>query len=151
MKITRNSIVTLHHRLGFTDGSVLEDTFDDAPLTFHLGSGELAEGLELSLVDLQQGDEQTIDIPPDLAFGFSDPTLIHLLPLDEFDPAKPLEPGLVIEFSTPNGETLPGTILEIDQGIVKVDFNHPLADQTVRYQVKIVDVTQPDDVPETLN
>ncbi len=151
MKIHRNSIVTLHYRLGLTDGSWLEDTFDAEPMTFHLGSGDLAEGLELSLVELETGDEQTIDIPPDLAFGFSDPTLIHLMPLDEFDPEKPLEPGLIIEFSTPNGETLPGTILEIDQGIVKVDFNHPLADQTVRYQVKILDVTQPDDVPETLN
>ncbi len=151
MKIQRNSIVTLHHRLGLTDGTVLEDTFDDAPLTFHLGSGDLAEGLELSLIDLEAGDEQTIDIGPDIAFGFTDPTLIHLLPRDEFDPDKPLEPGLIIEFSTPSGETLPGTLLEIDDKFVKVDFNHPLADQTVRYQVKIVDVTQPDEVPETLN
>ena len=47
MKISPNSIVTLHHKLGLPDGSVLEDTFDDEPLTLRLGTGELAKGLEL--------------------------------------------------------------------------------------------------------
>ena len=150
-KITRHSIVTMHHRLGLTDGSILEDTFDQEPMTFHLGSGELAEGLELALLDLQEGDEQTLDIGPDLAFGFPDEIAVHTLDRNEFDPQYQLEEGLIIEFSTPSGETLPGTILEFDDATVKVDFNHPLAGQTVRYSVKIIDVQNPDSPEETLN
>lgn len=151
MKISADSIVTLHHKLGFTDGSVLEDSFDGEPLTFRLGTGELAEGLELALIDLQVNDEQTLDIDPDLAFGFPVEGMVHTLPRNEFDPQQELEQGLIIEFSTPSGGTLPGTILEFDETSVKVDFNHPLAGQTVRYTVKIIHIEAPDKSPQLLN
>lgn len=150
-RINRNSIVTLHHRIGFIDGTVLEDTFDDEPLTYQLGTGELASGLELSILGLQEGDEQTLDIEPELAFGYPDENLVHSLDRDEFDPAKHLQKGLIIEFSTPTGETLPGTILEFDDEQVKVDFNHPLAGHSVRYSVRIVAVENIDPEPDTIN
>ncbi len=151
MKILPNSIVTLHHKLGLIDGNILEDTFDDEPLTFRLGTGELAEGLELSLIDLEEGDEQTLDIGPDLAFGFPADDMIHSLPRKEFNPEQELVTGLIIEFSTPSGDRVPGTILEFDDTSVKVDFNHPLAGQTIRYSVKIIEVESPDEAEPLIN
>ena len=142
-KIQRNSIVTMHHRLGLTDGTVLEDSFEQDPIEFHLGTGELAEGLELALLDLQEGDEQTLDIGPDLAFGFPDDASVHTLQRSEFAADNELQPGLILEFSIPNGESLPGTIVEFDDDTVKVDFNHPLAGQTVRFSVRIIKVENP--------
>ncbi len=139
-QIERNSRVTLHYRLGLTDDSVLEDNFDDEPMTVELGRGEMAEGLELALLGLREGEEQTIDIGPDLAFGYVDETLFRAIPRAEFDPELELEPGLIIEFATEDGETLPGTIIEFDENEVRVDLNHPLAGQTVRYSVRIVSV-----------
>ncbi len=142
-KIERNSIVTLHHQIGYTDGHLLEDTFEDDPMTVRLGTGELAEGLELALLGLQAGDEQSLDIGPDLAFGYTDEDMIQTLPRSDFSTEMPLENGLIIEFSTPTGDTLPGTILDFDANQVRVDFNHPLAGHTVRYRVKIVSVETP--------
>ena len=150
-KINRHSVVTMHHKIGFTDGTVLEDTFGEDPLTYRLGRGEMADGLELSLLGLQEGDEQTLDIGPDLAFGFPDENLIQSLERSEFDPEKHLEAGLIIEFSTPAGETLPGTILSFDDKQVTVDFNHPLAGHSVRYSVKIVAIDNTDCVQESIN
>lgn len=149
-QIERNSRVTLHYRLGLTDDSVLEDNFDDDPMTVELGRGEMAEGLELALLGLREGEEQTIDIGPDLAFGYVDETLFRAIPRAEFDPELELEPGLIIEFATEEGETLPGTILDFDEHEVKVDLNHPLAGQTVRYSVRIVAVDN-DTEPKTLH
>ncbi len=146
--IERNSRVTLFYRLGLTDDQVLEDNFDDEPMTVELGRGEMAEGLELALIGLREGDEQTIDIGPDLAFGYIDETLFRSIPRAEFDPELELEVGLIIEFATDNGETLPGTILDFNDVEVRVDLNHPLAGQTVRYSVKIVTVEN--DSPESL-
>jgi len=139
-QIERNSTVTLYYRLGLTDDSVLEDNFDDEPMTVELGCGEMAEGLELALIGLREGEEQTIDIGPDLAFGYVDETLFRSIPRIDFDPELELEPGLIIEFATEDGETLPGTILGFDDEEVRVDLNHPLAGQTVRYSVRIVAV-----------
>jgi FKBP-type peptidyl-prolyl cis-trans isomerase SlpA len=138
--IERNSRVTLHYRLGLIDDQILEDNFDDEPMTVELGKGEMAEGLELSLIGLCEGDEQTIDIGPDLAFGYVDETLFRALPRADFDPELELEAGLIIEFANEQGDTLPGTIVDFDEHQVQVDLNHPLAGQTVRYSVKIVGV-----------
>jgi len=138
--IERNSRVTLHYRLGSTDDRVLEDNFDEEPMTLDLGQGEMAEGLELALIGLRPGDEQTIDIGPDLAFGHVDETLFRALPRAEFDPGFELEPGLIIEFATETGDTLPGTIIDFDDEVVHIDLNHPLAGQTVRYSVRIIAV-----------
>lgn len=149
--IERNSRVTLFYRIGLTDDQVLEDNFDDEPMTVTLGCGEMAEGLELALIGLKEGDEQTIDIGPDLAFGYIDETLFRAMPRAEFDPDIELEPGLIIEFATEDGETLPGTILDFNDSEVRVDLNHPLAGQTVRYSVKIVAVDDNPDEPKVLH
>jgi FKBP-type peptidyl-prolyl cis-trans isomerase SlpA len=149
--IERNSRVTLFYRIGLTDDQVLEDNFDDEPMTVTLGCGELAEGLELALIGLKEGDEQTIDIGPDLAFGYIDETLFRAMARAEFDPDIELEPGLIIEFATEDGETLPGTILDFNDSEVRVDLNHPLAGQTVRYSVKIVAVDDDPDEPKVLH
>jgi FKBP-type peptidyl-prolyl cis-trans isomerase SlpA len=149
--IERNSLVTLFYRIGLTDDQILEDNFEDDPITVQLGCGEMAEGLELALIGLQEDDEQTIDIGPDLAFGYVDETLFRALPRAEFDPDLELEPGLIIEFATEDGETLPGTILEHNEEEVRVDLNHPLAGQTVRYSVKIVAVEEAPEESKTLH
>ena len=139
-QITINSLVTLHYRLGLTDDTLLEDSFADEPMTVQLGNGEMAEGLELALLGLRAGDEQTIDIGPDMAFGHIDETMFRAMPCTEFDPDLELQEGLIIEFSTPEGNSLPGTILAFDDNEVRIDLNHPLAGQTVRYSVKILEV-----------
>ena len=149
--IERNSRVTLFYRLGTTDDHLLEDNFDDDPMTVVLGQEEMAEGLELALIGLSEGDEQTIDIGPDLAFGYVDDTLFRSLPRGEFDPELELEPGLIIEFANEDGDTLPGTIQSFDDNEVRIDLNHPLAGQTVRYSVKIVAVDSDTVEPEILH
>ena len=139
-QINHTSLVTLHYRLGLTDDSILEDSFDDEPMTVQLGDGGIAKGLELSLLGLEPDDVQTVDIGPELAFGYADETLLRAMPRSEFDPDIELEEGLIIEFSTADGNTLPGTILRFDDQEVQVDLNHPLAGQTIRYSVKILEV-----------
>lgn len=148
--IERNSRVTLYYRLGTIDGQILEDNFDEEPMTVTLGRGEMAEGLELALIGLRAGDEQTIDIGPDLAFGYIDEALFRSMPRIEFDPDIELEPGLIIEFANEDGDTLPGTIMDINDDEVRVDMNHPLAGQTVHYSVEILEVDNDDSEPEVV-
>ena len=144
-QIARNSLVTLYYSLGLPNGDVLEENFDGEPMTVQLGQGEMAEGLELALIGLREGQQDTVDIMPELAFGHIDETLFRSIPRVEFDPEIELRPGLIIEFSTDGGDTLPGTIVEVGDDEVRVDLNHPLAGQTVRYSVQIVSIDNGDD------
>ena len=140
--ISPESIVTLHLSLTLKDGTVAESTFDDEPLTFTMGDGSLAEGLELGLYGLHSGDTQRLELYPEQAFGLRDPGKVHQLPRADFAAELALEPGLVIGFDAPGGEELSGTIIAFDDATVEVDFNHPLAGRVVIFDVEIIAVVQ---------
>jgi len=138
--ISPASTVTLHLSLTLQDGTVAESTFDDEPLTFTMGQGVLAEGLELGLYGLRPGDTQRLELDPEQAFGLRDPGNVHQLPRADFAAEMALEPGLIIGFTTPGGEELSGTIIAFDDATVEMDFNHPLAGLVVVFYVEIIDV-----------
>jgi len=136
--------VTMHFSLRFRDGMVADASEPGEPMTFVMGDGSMVQGLELALYGLKAGDKQTIELDPLHAFGFSDPENVHSLPRTEFAPELPLDIGIVLAFSTPSGEEVPGMIKEVRDDEVIVDFNHPLAGHDVIFEVEIVDIAPPE-------
>lgn len=132
--------VTMHFTLALEDGFEAETTRDDDPMTFEVGEGTLMPTLEQYLIGLQAGDEKEYVIPPEAAFGFRDETNVHDMPRDQFGPDMTLAPGVIIGFTSPSGEEVPGTVLEFDDQTVTVDFNHPLAGHTIHFSVQILSV-----------
>ena len=104
------------------------------PLLVIIGEHRVVEGLEEELKKMDVGEEKTLEIPPEKAYGKRDPSKVKLLPLREFT-RKGIIPkvGEVVEI---NG--MLATIRNITGGRVIVDFNHPLAGKTLIYEVKIV-------------
>ncbi|HEX7971585.1 MAG TPA: FKBP-type peptidyl-prolyl cis-trans isomerase [Thiobacillus sp.] len=120
-------------------GDDLVSNFDDAePDTVTLGDGTLAPTLEQWLVDLVPGERHVFLLEPWQAFGESQPDLIQTLPRSDLPAEMEFEADQLVEFAMPNGQTLAGRILEIGDDVVKVDFNHPLADLSVEFEVEIV-------------
>ncbi len=143
MVIAHDSTVTLHYRLLLEDGTVVDETFDEAPLSFTVGDGTLIQGLEEVLLGLTAGSRHTFVLGADQAFGWPDAENVHTLPRGDFGPEGPPEPGSVMSFSTPGGEEIAGTVLSLDGESVQVDFNHPLAGHTLTFEVEIVAVAAP--------
>jgi FKBP-type peptidyl-prolyl cis-trans isomerase SlpA len=134
------SKVTLHLSLTLEDGTVAESTFEDEPLTFTMGDGTLVHGLELALYGLRPGDTQRLALYPEQAFGPYDPERVHRLPRSGFPADIELTPGNIITFDTPEGEEIAGTLLSLDDRMVEVDLNHPLAGCRIVFDVEILDV-----------
>jgi FKBP-type peptidyl-prolyl cis-trans isomerase SlpA len=131
----------MHYRLALEDGHVVDSTWeDDEPILFTIGDGTMAAGLDDALQGLKAGDHVTIHLGPDQAFGEKDTANIHTMQREEFDPQMPLESGLVIGFTLPNGEELPGMVLEVEEDSVQVDFNHPLSGHTIMFEVMILSI-----------
>lgn len=136
-----DSKVTMHFSLSLEDGTLVDSTFGtDEPLTFTMGDGTLIAGLEYAVVGLSVGDQQSINIGPDTGFGYRDESAIQTMKRANFDKDLELKPGVVIEFDSPSGIQVPGTVLEVSEDTVKVDFSHPLAGRTVLFNVEILDV-----------
>lgn len=132
--------VLMHFTLSLTDGTVADSTREGEPLRFVMGDGTLIEGLELVLYGLKQGEHQCLAIDPRDAFGFPDEENIHSMPRSEFPAEMQLETGLIIGFTTPSGEEVPGAIQEIRDEEVVVDFNHPLAGNEIIFDVEILEI-----------
>lgn len=138
------SVVTMNFKLTFKeDGTVADATLPGEPMTFTMGDGSLIYGLEMAITGLKTGDHHRVELDPLNGFGFSDPENIHQMPRSEFADDLPVDPGTVISFSTPSGDEIPGTIREVNEDMVTVDFNHPLAGHDVIFDVEIVDIKPP--------
>ncbi len=140
LSINVGSEVVMHFSLSLKDGTVADGTSADEPLSFTMGDGTLIEGLEMVLYGLKAGDKQTLEIEPRDAFGFPDDENVHDMSLDEFSKELDMKEGTIISFSTPSGDEIPGTIIEIVDETVKVDFNHPLAGHIIRFFVDVLTV-----------
>lgn len=142
-EIIPGSAVTLHFSLSLPDGSEAISTFGDEPLRFHVGDRTFQPAMELALYGLKAGDEQTLTLTPEQAYGEPEPALVHRLPLSDFADMTP-EVGQIMSFTLGEaGETM-GVIREIEGDEVVVDFNHPLAGHEVVFRVQILDVGLPD-------
>ena len=133
--------VLMHYKLSSPNGTAFENTFDDEPIEITLGQNDLAQNLEHFLIGLPLHERQVFMLDPAQAFGCRDERLIQRIPLTEF-PA-PIKPELkaMIEFQMPNGTTMPGVVLEIGTSDAVVDFNHPLADCSVIFEVEILEIS----------
>jgi FKBP-type peptidyl-prolyl cis-trans isomerase SlpA len=142
--IQPGSHVTLHFRLTLEDGQVVFDTFGDTPATIQVGEGQFAPALERCLIALKEGDERSYDLGPDDGFGPRNPGLVQKISkrlLDRYaNPDDPVAPGDIVEFPTPDGGGgRVAAIFKCWEGDAAVfDFNHPLAGQPVKFDVRII-------------
>ncbi len=132
-----DSTIDLRFSLSLIDGTVVDQTEADELLQFTLGDGTLFKGLEKWLLGLEEGESRQFTLFPDDAFGNPDPDNLVTMKREEFPDDVELERGLVIGFSGPAGEDVPGMIVAIEEDDVTVDFNHPLAGQVLIFDVTI--------------
>lgn len=139
--LTAGDTFLLRYALRPRGGDDVISNFDDAqPDTVTLGDGTLAPTLEQWLIDLVPGERYVFLLEPWQAFGESHAELVQTLPKTDVPAGIKLEVDQLVEFAMPNGQTLAGHILEVGDDAVKVDFNHPLADLSIEFEVEIVDI-----------
>jgi FKBP-type peptidyl-prolyl cis-trans isomerase SlpA len=138
------SFLTLHYRLASADGQPIVDTFDGPPATLSLGSGQLAPAIEERLLGLAEGAEAGFELPPGAAFGERNPDLLQrvtrALLAEHGDPEETYAEGDVVRFPAPGGGEVAGVVREVGPESLLFDFNHPLAGQAVRFDVRVLGV-----------
>ncbi len=154
-----DSFVTLHYRISLTEAAGADDaqtgeadflnTFEDKPATLQLGLGQLAPALEQRLLGLAPGEHRVFDVPAGEAYGQRSAELVQRVSREllkrESELLTTFEPGDVVEFNAPAtaerpGGRFAGVVKEIDAQGALFDFNHPLAGQPIRFEVKIIGV-----------
>ena len=139
------SFLTLHYRLAGPDGQDVINTFSDKPATLSLGAGQLAPAIEAQLIGLAEGAHESFELPAGAAFGPRNPSMLQRVKLSLLhelgDPDADYSVGDVVQFPTPDGSAgYAGVVRERGPDWLLFDFNHPLAGQPVRFEVKLLGV-----------
>ena len=137
-QVQADSRVLANVTVKLKDGSIADSTkINDEPTWLIMGDGSFSKAFEEYMLDAKVEDVLTFELDAIDAFGESQPNNIHFMDLTQFPQDIKLEKGAIVSFEQPNGEPLPGIIREIQGASVKVDFNHPLAGETVVFEIEI--------------
>ena len=139
--VTDNQVVALAYTLRLEDGEVIDQAPDEEPLEYLHGQGEILPGLEMALQGMGIGEEKQIEVQPADGYGLYDPEDFVEIPLESVPDDIDVVVGetLFVQDSE-NEHEYQAFIAEIGPDTVKLDFNHPLAGNTLYFDVKIVNL-----------
>ena len=132
--------IAIHYTGTLADGSVFDSSEGRDPLSFTMGEGQIIPGLETALDGMAEGEEKTVTVPADDAYGHKNPQAMQRVPRSSVPDGIPLDLGTQLQLQTPEGQAMPVTVAEVTESEVVLDANHPLAGKDLTFAVKVVSV-----------
>lgn len=131
--------VSLEYTVFLADGTQIDTNIGDDPLVFVLGQNQVFPALEQELLGLKVGDTKKITLRAEQAYGPVVEEAFREVDLDAV-PAQYRFAGAVLGIQDPSGGVYPIRVHQVRQDKVVLDFNHPLAGQELRFDVKVIEV-----------
>ncbi len=144
MQVASQKVVTLDYTLTESQGQVVDQSQGGQFAYLH-GSNNIIPGLENALEGKEAGEELSVTLEPEEAYGERDERLIQNVPKDMFPEEAEVAPGNQFQAQGPDGSPILLTVTAVQEQEVEVDANHPLAGETLNFAVKIVDVREATD------
>lgn len=142
--VAENVVVSLDYILTLDNDEVVDQSEKDAPLVYLHGYKNIVPGLESELTGMSIGDKKQVTVTPELGYGDRDPESLAEYPRDTFPDTLALEVGEPIPMrDSESGESFQAYITEIHPETIMLDFNHPLAGETLHFKVKIAGLREP--------
>jgi FKBP-type peptidyl-prolyl cis-trans isomerase SlyD len=140
MQIANDTAVLIHYKVTSVAGQVLDSSEGDEPLAYIQGQGDIVPGLEQALLGKSEGDEIQVTVEPELGYGKRDDSKVQTVPRAAFEDGADIQAGMRFQTEDEDGDDVIVTVTDITPEEVTIDANHPLAGQTLRFDVKIVSV-----------
>jgi FKBP-type peptidyl-prolyl cis-trans isomerase SlyD len=141
VEITADRVVTIHYTLKDDGGAVLDSSAGGEPLAYIQGHGNLVSGLEKALEGKQGGNSLAVVVPPAEGYGERNEALVQRVPKRALQGAGQIKKGMQFQARTDDGMRL-FTVTAVVGDMVTLDGNHPLADQTLHFDVEVVGVRE---------
>ncbi|HGX92082.1 MAG TPA: peptidylprolyl isomerase [Candidatus Tenderia sp.] len=139
MQIAQNKVAIITYTLTNVNGDVLDQANEEQPFAFIAGTGNIIPGLDEALAGKTAGDAVTTTIAPEHAYGERHDELTQTVPKEMFQGVDNVEPGMQFNAQTNQGMSVV-TVTNVEGDQVTIDGNHPLAGETLNFDVKILEV-----------
>lgn len=141
-----DKVISLDYTLRLDDGEIVDSSSGREPLEFIQGQGQIIPGLEQELYGMEVGDEKAVTVTPEDGYGERQADRVQTIPRNAFPDDMELEQGMQVRLQDSNsGQVFEAFVEEIHPENVKLDFNHPLAGETLHFDVKIAGVREATD------
>lgn len=139
MNIEDKKVVSFHYTLSNSQGEQIESSRDRDPMSYLHGSGNIIPGLEKAMAGKTAGEQFEVTVEPADAYGERNEAGIQRVPAKHFKHVGHLEPGQPVILQTKQGP-MQVTVVKVGRFNVDIDRNHPLAGQSLTFDVEITDV-----------
>ncbi len=130
-------VYAIQYTVKNSKGDVVDSNVEGAPLEFVAGQGQIIPGLEKEIEGMKVGDEKTVTIKADDAYGQRNEEWVETLPKEQFEGIE-LQKGMTLYGQSPEGQTIMVTVSDFDENNVTIDYNHPLAGEDLIFDVKLI-------------
>ena len=141
MEIAADRVVLIHYTLKDDDGAVIDSSAGAEPLAYIQGHGNLVVGLEKALEGKKDGDTLAVSVAPADGYGVHNAALIQRVPKRSMQGSGEIKKGMQFQAHTDDGIRV-FTVTAVVGDMVTLDGNHPLADQTLHFDVEVVSVRE---------
>jgi FKBP-type peptidyl-prolyl cis-trans isomerase SlyD len=139
VEIAADSVVLIHYTLKDDSGAVLDSSTGGEPLAYIQGHGNLVSGLEKALEGKQDGNMLSVTVVPSEGYGKRDEALVQRVPKRTLQGSGQIRKGMQFQGRTDDGMRV-FTVTAVTGDMVSLDGNHPLADQTLHFDVEVISV-----------
>ncbi len=133
--------VKVHYTGTLEDGTVFDTSREREPLEFTLGNGQLIPGFEKAVIGMAEGDTTEVSIESDNAYGERRDDLE--LEVSKTDLPEEIDPevGMQLQMQQEEGRAIPVQITNVEEEVVTLDANHPLAGKDLNFEIELVEIT----------
>ncbi len=137
MTVQDGMVVSLDYNLRLDNGELIDSSAQGEPLMFLQGAGQIIPGLERALYGMAVGDEKDVTVAPADGYGEMDPAGLQFFPASAFPPGMELSVGMALQAQDNSGHVYTVYVEDVRQDGVVLNFNHPLAGETLHFQTRI--------------
>jgi FKBP-type peptidyl-prolyl cis-trans isomerase 2 len=127
--------VSVYYTGTLVNGTVFDTNVGKEALNFTVGSGQLIQGFDQGVIGMKLNQTKTITLTANEAYGAVNPALIVTVPRSQFG-NESVSVGMAV--STSSGQQ--GLITALNATNATVDFNPPLAGQTLIFKITVVSI-----------
>lgn len=141
MELQKNRVASFFYELRNEQGELLESNFGETPTLYLHGAGNIIPGLEKAMLGMSAGEQFDVTLAPSEAYGLRKEGQQQRIPAKYLKHEGKLKPGQIVRFNTDQGART-ATVIKVGKFSIDVDSNHPLAGQTLSFNIKLDNVRE---------
>ncbi len=139
-KVKSGDTVQVHYKGTLKSGELFDSSEGREPLEFTVGSGQVINGFDTAVVDMEPGETKTVHIPVEQAYGERTQEALISVPRSEFPEDITPEIGQELQMSDDQGHIFPVVVAGVEADHVVLDANHPLAGHDLTFEINLVKI-----------